>query len=89
MCRNKPFLEYLEINMHNWCVLIQSNGIRIIGTGSALPKRIVTNQEIWPQSSEWVSSVLGINERRHIDLNEDLLSLCLEAADSALSSAGI
>ena len=89
VCRNKLFLEYFERNMHNCHVLIQSNGIRIIGTGSGLHKRIVTNQEIWPQSSEWVSSVLGINERRHLDSNEDLLSLCLEAANSALSSAGI
>ena len=41
--------------------------IKIIGTGSAVPENIVTNQmlsEIMDTSDEWISTRTGIRQRR-------------------------
>ena len=67
-----------------------SVSIRITGTGSALPGRIVTNQEleqIVETSDEWIRERTGIGER-HVSVGETVVTLASEAARKALKHAG-
>ena len=62
---------------------------RIIGTGSALPKTIVTNDDlskVVETSDEWISSRTGIRARR-IAKDETTVSLAAEAALNALKNS--
>jgi len=68
---------------------IKCNGIRISGSGSALPSSNIKNSELWPGTDSWVSEKLGIQERRFIREPETLTSLCVSAAHEALLAAGI
>lgn len=65
---------------------------RITGTGSYLPERIVTNQELESRidtSDEWIVSRTGI-EARHVAADDELTSdLALQAALQAMASAGV
>jgi 3-oxoacyl-[acyl-carrier-protein] synthase-3 len=65
---------------------------RIVGTGSYLPARILTNAELEKQietTSEWILERTGIRER-HIAAEGELTSdLAQKAAESALEAAGI
>lgn len=64
---------------------------RIIGTGSAVPKQIVTNEDlskIVETSDEWICSRSGIKERR-IAKEETTTSLAILAAKNALENAKI
>ena len=64
--------------------------IRIIGTGSALPEKIVSNQdlaELVETSDEWIKERTGI-ESRHISTGETLVSLTAKACERALDNAG-
>lgn len=64
--------------------------IKIIGTGSALPKKIVTNfdmMELVDTSDEWIKERTGIGSR-HISTGETLVSLTAEACGNALENAG-
>lgn len=66
-------------------------GFRILGTGSALPARSVTNDELsefLDTSDEWISTRTGISERR-LCTTETLDELALTASRSALEAAGI
>jgi len=63
---------------------------RIAGTGSHLPRRIVTNQDlekIMDTSDEWIRSRTGICERRVISDGETTATLGLEACRKALQAA--
>ncbi len=65
--------------------------MKIIGTGSSLPKKIVTNEalsELVDTSDEWIRTRTGIRER-HIATEETTTSLAAEAAENALKSAGV
>lgn len=65
--------------------------MRIIGTGSALPTRVVTNQDLTnflDTSDEWISTRTGILERRVIS-SETLDQLAARAAAQALVNAGV
>jgi len=65
---------------------------RIIGTGSYLPKRIMTNQELEEMvetSDEWIRSRTGIEQRRIAAEDEATSDLSIEAAKRALEDAGI
>lgn len=65
--------------------------IIIKGTGSAVPKRRVTNEElsgIVDTSDEWIVSRTGIRAR-HIAVEETTGSLAVEAAQKALIDAGV
>lgn len=65
---------------------------RIIGTGSALPETIVTNEDlskIVDTSDEWISSRTGIRERRLAGDEESCVSLAVSAGKAALDDAGI
>ena len=63
--------------------------IRICGTGSALPERKITNDDlsqIMDTSDEWISSRTGI-KARHLATEETTTSLAAEAAKKALADA--
>ena len=67
-----------------------SVNIRITGTGSALPGRIVTNQELEQlveTSDTWIRERTGICER-HVSVGETVVTLASEAAGKALEQAG-
>lgn len=70
-------------------MLLTSSGLRVIGASLSVPKKSFTNNNIWPESSEWVEKNLGIQERRHISGTESLINLCFEAAVQSIESAGI
>ena len=66
-------------------------GTRIIGTGSSLPKAVVTNDDlskIMDTSDEWISSRTGIRER-HLAKEETTASMSTEAARRAMENAGV
>ncbi len=64
--------------------------VKIIGTGSALPRKIVTNDDLSQlvdTSDEWIRERTGIGGR-HISTGETVVSLAAEACEKALESAG-
>lgn len=64
--------------------------IRILGTGSCLAKKVVSNDELAQYvdtSDEWISSRTGIKNRR-IAIEETTTSMASEAARNALDMAG-
>lgn len=64
---------------------------KIIGTGSYLPKAVVTNEDlakIMDTSDEWIRTRTGICER-HLATDETTTGMCAEAAKSALENAGV
>ena len=67
------------------------NGIKICGTGRAVPEKVVTNQDlekIVETNDEWITSRTGI-QRRHHCTGEAHTSLCVSAAKAALDRAGV
>ena len=68
------------------------NYSRIIGTGSYLPDKVLTNRDlekIVDTSDEWIVSRTGIRER-HIAADEQMTSdLALKASERAIAAAGI
>lgn len=65
--------------------------IKICGTGSALPKKRVTNDDlaqIMDTSDEWISSRTGIHAR-HLAVEETTTGLSVAAAEQALAEAGM
>ena len=64
---------------------------RIIGTGSYVPERIVTNEElaeVVETSDEWIVTRTGIHERR-IAETEGTSVLAARAAERALKNANV
>ncbi len=64
---------------------------RILGTGSFLPERVVTNAELAltvDTSDEWVVSRTGIRERRRAAPGQTTCDLAEHAARQALDAAG-
>src|SRR5215218_9018414 len=65
----------------------------ITGTGSYVPERVVTNDELSATLGEdindFVSNTLGISERRFAAASESTADLAANAARAALESAGI
>jgi 3-oxoacyl-[acyl-carrier-protein] synthase-3 len=65
---------------------------RIIGSGSYLPRNIVTNDDLAQRmdtSDEWIRSRTGIRQRHIAEAGETSSSLALEASKAAIASAGI
>ena len=63
---------------------------RVIGTGSYLPARIVSNSELsrtLDTSDEWISQRVGIRER-HVCATETTSELARKAAEAALEMSG-
>ena len=66
-------------------------GLKILGTGSALPLHIVTNEQLTTMvdtSDEWITSRTGIRQR-HVSSGETTTELCVRAARQALENAGM
>lgn len=66
--------------------------LRIIGTGSYLPKKILTNfdlEKIVETSDDWITSRTGIKERRIAETNEASSDLAARALHAAVLDAGI
>ncbi len=64
----------------------------IAGTGSALPKRVVTNHELAQTvdtSDEWIVERSGIRQRYIAGEGETTSTLAIEAARKALAAAGV
>jgi len=62
---------------------------RIVGTGSYLPPRIITNSELEKSldtTDEWITSRTGIKERRIVE-DQNTCDLALEASRKALEMA--
>lgn len=65
--------------------------MRILGTGSVLPEKVVTNDDLTAfldTSDEWISTRTGIRER-HVMSTETLSGMGGEAARRALENAGL
>lgn len=64
----------------------------ILGTGSALPSKVVTNHDLEhlvDTSDEWITTRTGIKERRVLDNGMATSDLALEASQKALEDAGL
>ena len=65
---------------------------RIIGAGSYLPKKIVSNDDLSQfvdTSDEWIVKRTGIKQRHFVDVGETTAMLGERAALSAMQSANI
>jgi 3-oxoacyl-[acyl-carrier-protein] synthase-3 len=64
----------------------------ILGTGSAVPERVLTNADLAQMvdtSDEWITQRTGIKERRILAEGQTTSDLCIEASRKALESAGL
>ncbi|QUL38293.1 beta-ketoacyl-ACP synthase III [Erythrobacter sp. JK5] len=67
-------------------------GSRLLGTGSALPERVVTNDELAARidtSDEWIVERTGIRQRHIAGVGETTATLATSAARAALDDAGL
>lgn len=67
-------------------------GARILGTGRALPPRVVTNAELTTSmdtSEEWIVQRTGIRERRFVEPGTGASDLGVTAARVAIERAGL
>ena len=65
---------------------------RIVGTGSYLPPRVMTNDEFAKRldtSDEWIRERTGIRQRHIADESQGSSDLALEASRKALEAAGV
>jgi len=65
---------------------------RIVGTGSFLPPRVVTNAELAQRvdtSDEWIVSRTGIHQRHIAEASQTSSDLALAASREALAAAGV
>ena len=68
------------------------SGSRLLGSGSALPRRVVTNDELAAKvdtSDEWIVERTGIRQRYIAGEGETTASLATDAARAALDDAGL
>lgn len=66
-------------------------GIRIEATGRALPKKIVTNEDLSKlvdTTDEWIRTRTGIGQRHHC-VEETCTSLAIDAAKNVMEKSGI
>lgn len=71
---------------HNSC------SVGILGLGSALPDKILTNfdlEKMVDTSDEWITKRTGISQRRILSEDQPVYSLGIEAAKKAIADAGI
>ena len=67
-------------------------GARIIGTGSAVPSTCLTNNDLAERvdtNHKWIVTRTGIEERRIMQQDEELLDLIHFASETALKAAGL
>jgi 3-oxoacyl-[acyl-carrier-protein] synthase-3 len=71
---------------------VNSSYSRIVGTGSYLPKKVLTNRDLElavDTTDEWIYTRTGIRQRHIAGDGEKTSDLALEASRSALQAAGI
>jgi len=67
-------------------------GVRIAGTGMAIPPRTLTNpdlEKIVETSDEWITQRTGIHERRVVENGTGVRELAHQALNNALEEAGL
>jgi 3-oxoacyl-[acyl-carrier-protein] synthase-3 len=67
-------------------------GVRILGSGSAVPDNVVGNEELAKRFGvdvQWIEQRTGIIERRHCVEGESALDLQVQSLELALDNAGI
>ena len=67
-------------------------GIKILGTGSYLPPKVLTNADIataLDTSDEWIFSHTGIHARHIAEEGETTSTMATKAARAALDAAGL
>ena len=67
-------------------------GVQILGTGSYVPERVVTNddlRELYGFDPEWIVNRSGIHERRFAAPHQATSDLCVQAAQRCLKTADI
>ena len=67
-------------------------GIRVLGTGSYLPPRVVTNDDIarsLDTTDDWIYSHTGIRSRHVADEGETTSSMAIKAARAAMEAAAV
>lgn len=68
-------------------------GVRIVGSGSAVPDRVLSNADLermMNTSDEWITQRTGIRERRVLDpAHEDSVTLATRAISRALEDANL
>ncbi|MEZ6188348.1 MAG: beta-ketoacyl-ACP synthase III [Planctomycetota bacterium] len=67
-------------------------GVRVAGTGSYLPKRVVTNDDlskVLDTSDEWIRSRTGISQRHFAAPDEAASDMAIEACRNAIEAAGV
>jgi 3-oxoacyl-[acyl-carrier-protein] synthase III len=65
---------------------------RFLGTGLAVPERVVTNEElskVMDTTDEWIRTRTGIQERRWVTEGETGVDMALRATQAALDMAGL
>ena len=65
---------------------------RIVGTGSYLPSKVVTNDELarrMETSDEWIRTRTGIRQRHIAEPSQASSDLAAEASRAALAAAGV
>lgn len=72
--------------------MINTKPVQIIGTGSYIPKKVLTNndlEKIVETSNEWIITRTGIYERHLVEKEETTSDLCLKASLRAIKEANI
>ncbi|XP_024369156.1 uncharacterized protein [Physcomitrium patens] len=67
-------------------------GSRLVGSGSAVPKHVISNEELSKfvdTSDEWISLRTGIRNRRVLGEDESLTTLSVDASRKALEMANV
>ena len=73
-------------------VRLKMIGIKILATGSCVPKRVVSNDvlsTIVDTSDEWITKRTGMKERRYVSEGEDQTYLAEHAAREAIERSGV
>jgi len=68
------------------------NRAKILGTGAAVPKKLLTNadlEKIVETSDQWITERTGIKERHIVSEGEKFSDLCTKAAEIALKRAHV
>ena len=66
-------------------------GVQIVGTGSYVPEKIVTNDALASLGcdADWIIQRTGIRERRHAPLEISTSDMAVEAAERCIRAAGV
>ena len=70
----------------------QTIGVRLVGTGLAVPDNVVTNDDLalkMDTSDEWISQRTGIRQRHIGDENTTITGLSIDAIKQALANANL